>query len=241
MAQSAPPPRPRLVLVPPPSPLKSHDSVVAVLFSGRVARLLLPAAEASGLSPNQVTLLSLVSTLVAVPLISFGGPAGWLIAALLVQVGFIGDCLDGQLARATGKVSDFGRYLDSLTDLVKVFALISAMTLSLVRHGGGPPACALGALAFFGYLLCEYHVQLVRALPQRTQEDYERHAASWKARLAIGGQRIDVAFAIGEVLLTITLALAFARIRAGLVTLAIVTPVQFASYAVRFWKHRYSP
>src|ERR1051326_1567599 len=103
MAQNAPPPRQRLTLVPPPSPLKSHDSIVAVVFSGRVARMLLPYARSSGLSPNQVTLLSLAVTFLAAPFIAFGGPTAWLLAAILVQIGFIGDCLDGQLARATGR------------------------------------------------------------------------------------------------------------------------------------------
>jgi phosphatidylglycerophosphate synthase len=227
--------------VPPPSPLKSHDSIVAVLFAGRVSRLLIPVAESVGATPNQVTIASLLATLLAALLVAFGQPTAWIIGAILVQAGFVLDCLDGQLARATGKTSDFGRYLDSLTDLVKVFALISAMTVALVRHGAGIPACLLGALAFFGYLLCEYHVQLTRQLPQRSQDEYERTAAPWKSRLAIGGQKIDVAFGIGEVLMAITVALAFASLRAGLMMLVLVTPVQFASYTLRFWRHRYAP
>jgi hypothetical protein len=115
------------------------------------------------------------------------------------------------------------------------------MTLSLLRHGSGTAVCALGALAFFGYLLCEYHTQIVRQLPQRSQEEYERQAAPWKSRLMIGGQTIDLAFAIGEVLMTITVALLFGRPGVGLAVLVLITPVQFLSYALRFWKHRYAP
>jgi len=215
--------------------------VVAVLFAGRVARWLIPRARQAGLSPNQVTIGSLVVTLLAAAFIAFGQRPAWIAAALLVQVGFVLDCLDGQLARASGKVTDMGRYLDSLTDLVKVFALISAMTLALLRRREGAAVCVLGAAAFFGYLLCEYHVQLVRQLPQRSQEEYERQAAPWKAKLRFGGQTIDLAFAIGEVLMVITASLLVGRLRAGLVLLMIVTPIQFASYAHRFWKHRYAP
>jgi phosphatidylglycerophosphate synthase len=241
MSQSVPPSRAELFLLPPASLLKSHDSIVAVLFAGRVARLLVPAARRGEISPNQVTLASLALTLLAAVLVAFGQRTAWIVAAILIQVGFVLDCLDGQLARATGKTSDFGRYLDSLSDLVKIFALVSAMTVSVVRAGAGPAACVLGALAFFGYLLCEYHVQVVRQFPQRSQEDYESRTAPWKSRLAVGGQRIDFAFAIGEVLLTITLALCLGRIRAGLVALMLITPIQFLSYAFRFWKHRYWP
>ena len=215
--------------------------MVAVLFAGRVARWLIPSARSAELSPNQVTAASLVMTLAAAALIAFGGRPAWVAAAVLIQVGFVLDCLDGQLARVSGNVTDLGRYLDSLTDLVKVFALISAMTLALVRHREGVAMCALGAAAFFGYLLCEYHVQLVRQFPQRSQEEYERLAAPWKAKLRFGGQAIDLAFAIGEVLMLITVSLLAGRPRAGLLALALVMPLQFASYARRFWKHRYAP
>jgi phosphatidylglycerophosphate synthase len=225
----------------PSSTLKSHDSIVAVLYAGRLARALVPLARAADLSPNQVTIASLGITLLAAALVAFGGRSAWIAAGILVQAGFVLDCLDGQLARATGRVSDFGRYLDSLTDLVKIFCLISAMTLALLRHGNGSAVCALGATAFFGYLLCEYHTQLVRQFPQRSQEDYERHAASWKPLLAVGGQKIDLAFAIGEVLMAITVALVTGRLLAGLAALVVVTPIQFASYALRFWRHRYAP
>jgi len=56
-----------------------------------------------------------------------------------------------------------------------------------------------------------------------------------------GGQKIDLAFAIGEVLMTITIALVTGHLVAGLLVLMLVTPAQFVSYAVRFWRHRYTP
>jgi len=232
--------RPTLRLVP-RSPLKGHDSIVAVLFAGRVARWLIPHAARAEVTPNQVTMASLAVTLLAALSIAFGGRIAWVVAAVLIEVGFVLDCLDGQLARATDRTSDFGRYLDSLTDLVKVFALICAMTLALLRHGEGVAVCALGALAFFGYLLCEYHTQLVRQFPQRSQEEYERTAAPWKSRLAVGGQSIDLAFAIGEVLAAISISLACGRPGLGLAALVSITPIQFVVYSWRFWRHRYSP
>ena len=220
--------------------LKEHDSLVAALFAGRTARRLIPAARALGLSPTAVTMLSFATTLVAAALVAGRPFAGaGIVAAILVEVGFLLDCLDGQLARATGRASDFGRYVDSLTDLVKVFALVVALTASARAGGAGEGVFLLGAAAFFGYLLCEYHVQLVRQMPQRSQAEYETAAAPWKARLRIGEQKVDLAFAIGEVLATIALAAALDRPSAGLAVLAVATPVQYASYAVRFWRHRY--
>jgi len=230
-------PNPRPV---PTSALKSHDSIVAVLFTGRIAQRLIPLAKQMEVTPNQITMTSLGVTVFAALFVAFGRRPGWMFAAIVIQAAFVLDCLDGQLARTTGRASDFGGYLDSLTDLVKVFVMIAAMTVALVRQDGGVIACALGALAFFGYLLCEYHTQLVRQLPQRSADDYEREAAPWKSKLAIGGQKIDLAFAIGEVWMTLSVALALGRPRAGLVALLVVTPIQFTSYFFRFWRHRYA-
>jgi archaetidylinositol phosphate synthase len=48
-------------------------------------------------------------------------------AAVLVQLKTVLDNADGQLARLTGRVSDFGRYLDSECDLVVNAALFAAL------------------------------------------------------------------------------------------------------------------
>jgi CDP-alcohol phosphatidyltransferase-like enzyme len=48
-------------------------------------------------------------------------------AALLVQLKTVLDNADGQLARMTGRVSDFGRYLDSECDLLVNAALFAAL------------------------------------------------------------------------------------------------------------------
>jgi hypothetical protein len=51
----------------------------------------------------------------------------YIVAALLVQLKTVLDNADGQLARLTGKVSAFGRYLDSECDLLVDAALFAAL------------------------------------------------------------------------------------------------------------------
>src|SRR6185503_793923 len=102
--------------------LKDHDSIVAVLFASRVAVALLPLARGAGISPNAITGASFVLASLAAVLLAAGGWGGTV--ATLVLAGFVLDCLDGTLARATARSSDFGRWLDSITDLVKVYALV---------------------------------------------------------------------------------------------------------------------
>jgi phosphatidylglycerophosphate synthase len=56
-------------------------------------------------------------------------------AALLVQLKTVLDNADGQLARLTGRVSAFGRYLDSECDLLVHAALFAALRTPLAALG----------------------------------------------------------------------------------------------------------
>ncbi|HVS86347.1 MAG TPA: CDP-alcohol phosphatidyltransferase family protein [Gaiellaceae bacterium] len=58
----------------------------------------------------------------------------WLAAAVFV-VGSILDILDGALARAGGKTTPFGAFLDSTTDRVGEGAMLAAIGLVLARQG----------------------------------------------------------------------------------------------------------
>lgn len=107
-------------------PLTVANAAVARPLSWALARM--------GLSPNQVTLLSLF--------VSFGGlvlvaEGSWLLGALgavLVYVGLILDHADGQVARRTGKGSLFGMYLDSTLDRVIEAGMFVALIVAGVRR-----------------------------------------------------------------------------------------------------------
>lgn len=93
------------------------------------AAVLVYLLKGTPLTPNQVTFLSLL-----VALIGYGVFVGWrsywggVAGALLVELAFILDCTDGQLARIKGKTSAVGGYLDFLMDEVKAVALVAALS-----------------------------------------------------------------------------------------------------------------
>jgi archaetidylinositol phosphate synthase len=79
---------------------------------------------ALGVPPPAVVLLAAATGIAgAVEL----GRGHLVIAAVLVQLKTVLDNADGQLARLTGRVSDFGRYLDSECDLLVNAALFAAI------------------------------------------------------------------------------------------------------------------
>ncbi|MCS6914306.1 MAG: CDP-alcohol phosphatidyltransferase family protein [Myxococcales bacterium] len=86
--------------------------------------LLLP----TGVTPNQVTFASAAVALGAdAVLLLWRGWHGLLVAALLVQLAFVLDCVDGQLARIRGTASAVGGLLDFLMDEIKAVCLVAAV------------------------------------------------------------------------------------------------------------------
>ncbi|MDQ2968364.1 MAG: CDP-alcohol phosphatidyltransferase family protein [Actinomycetota bacterium] len=89
----------------------------------------------------------------------------WL-GALVFVVGSILDILDGALARAGGKTTPFGSFLDSTTDRVGEGAMLGAIALIFARHGN---EVALGAAiaAIAGSFLVSYTRAKAEALGLR--------------------------------------------------------------------------
>jgi CDP-diacylglycerol--glycerol-3-phosphate 3-phosphatidyltransferase len=89
----------------------------------------------------------------------------WL-AAVVFVIGSILDILDGALARAGGKTTPFGSFLDSTTDRVGEGAMLGAIALIFSRHGN---EVALGATiaAIAGSFLVSYTRAKAEALGLR--------------------------------------------------------------------------
>ena len=78
----------------------------------------------------------------------------WLGAVVFV-IGSVLDILDGALARAGGKATPFGAFLDSALDRVGEGAMLGSIALVFARHGNTVAlACAIAAIA--GSFLVSY-------------------------------------------------------------------------------------
>jgi len=106
-----------------------------------LSKLLVPVLARTGIAPPLVVLANAVIGLVAA-LALFRGEL--LAAALLLQLKTLLDNSDGELARATGRVTLTGRYLDTICDLV-----VNAVLFAALAHVTGHlllAACSFGAL-----------------------------------------------------------------------------------------------
>jgi CDP-diacylglycerol--glycerol-3-phosphate 3-phosphatidyltransferase len=109
-------------------------------------------------TPNALTTAGVTLCLAAAALVLFENRNGILVywlAALVFVVGSVLDILDGALARAGGKTTPFGAFLDSTTDRVGEGAMIGAIGLIFARHGN-EVALAFAMAAIAGSFLVSY-------------------------------------------------------------------------------------
>jgi len=112
-----------------------------ILWNRFVARpiaavLLVPLAK-TRITPNQITFASLLTFVVAAVLLALQPGHPWLIGAICVlELSYVLDCVDGQLARLRHRSSPVGAHLDFLMDELKAFLLVAACGVRLWRADG---------------------------------------------------------------------------------------------------------
>jgi phosphatidylglycerophosphate synthase len=97
-----------------------------------LAAVLLVPLEKSSVTPNQVTFASLVVFAAGVAvLVAMPGIRGLALGVLVIELSYVLDCVDGQLARLRGTSSPIGAHLDFLMDELKAFLLVAAAGVRL--------------------------------------------------------------------------------------------------------------
>ncbi len=101
----------------------------------------------TGLSPNTFTILSLVPATIMGYFFYTGNV--WLGLLFFIVTSFV-DVIDGSVARATGKVSVFGKVLDHTIDRYTEFILIGGIVM------GGLASFFSGCFAISGMIMASY-------------------------------------------------------------------------------------
>jgi len=81
-------------------------------------------------TPNMITTLSLISTLIGIKYIYEGH---YKIGAILYNIGYFFDCMDGNYARTYNMTSDFGDYYDHIGDTIKIIFLLICLYLLKIK------------------------------------------------------------------------------------------------------------
>jgi CDP-diacylglycerol--glycerol-3-phosphate 3-phosphatidyltransferase len=130
-------------------------SVVSPALRQRVRDLATPVARALGrlgLTPNALTVIGFLGTCVAA---YAAATQAWLVAGLLVLAFGIFDLFDGTLARATGRVTKFGAFLDSTLDRAGEAIVYVGIAIGCIA-GGFDLGAVLAASAMAAAFMVSY-------------------------------------------------------------------------------------
>jgi phosphatidylglycerophosphate synthase len=156
------------------------------------AVVIVPLARTS-VTPNQITLLTLPVFLAGAALIAFRPGWGSLVAGVgILELSYVLDCADGQLARLKGTSSPVGAHLDFLMDELKAFALVAAVAVRLwqpahearwLLEGLGALVAVAGAISLTTFVRRPEYAAATGAAVNKGTGDYgEGFAAAAPAR-----------------------------------------------------------
>jgi phosphatidylglycerophosphate synthase len=127
---------------------KKRDNFWTEWVSRPPAAVLVYILKNTGITPNQVSFLAIgVALAGCATLVLWRTWLGLVVAGLVLQLAYVIDCVDGQLARTKNLASPVGALLDFMLDEVKAFAVISCASVRLWWTGGFDPKWLLIGLA----------------------------------------------------------------------------------------------
>ena len=127
--------------------VKSVDGLFASHVAGPIAFRIVEWTIATPVTPNQVTALSFLAIAGAAFAAARGSFAANLLAVVLIQISFVLDMVDGQLARARGTGSAYGALLDELSDRIGETLLYAGVAVGAAAADGGTWPLAYAAIA----------------------------------------------------------------------------------------------
>lgn len=113
----------------------------------RLARVLIKPLGSTPVHPNHLTTVSLLFGIAAALMFAFGGTEMNALAALMFVLAVFMDHTDGELARLTGKTSDFGHNYDFIVGGINYTLLFISIGYGLWQQTGESWPLVLGLLA----------------------------------------------------------------------------------------------
>ncbi len=123
---------------------------------GRVKKVFEPIALAMGrigLTPNGLTLIGFAITVIGSILV---GLQAWVVGGLVVFAGGVFDMFDGTLARATGKASKLGAFMDSTFDKAGEIIVFLGILAGMQAAGAADVPVLVAAAAMGASIMVSY-------------------------------------------------------------------------------------
>jgi phosphatidylglycerophosphate synthase len=131
----------------------STDGIVDVYFNRPVGRYLSKILIHTPITPNQISILSMLIGLGAAWFFESGFYTAAVWGAVLLQISAIVDCVDGDIARILFKESRLGKWLDMAVDQVVHIAVFAGVAVGLARQDSPAPELVLGISTVVGVVI----------------------------------------------------------------------------------------
>ncbi len=119
------------------------------------------------ISPNQISLLSFLISMLAAGLFAVGGYPALFLGGFLAQFGSVVDGCDGEVARLKFQSSDFGKWFDAVLDSYADAFLLFGLTWHAYADRTESLVLFIGFLAIIGSFLLSYTADKYDALMSR--------------------------------------------------------------------------
>lgn len=133
--------------------VKGADGFFTTFFVSTYSRFIARWAARRGLTPNQVTLISIALGLLSAGAFATGTRWGAIAGAVLIYFAFVFDCVDGQLARYARKFGVLGAWLDATFDRFKEYAVFVGLAVGATVSGQFGDGEAIWILALMALAL----------------------------------------------------------------------------------------
>ena len=100
-----------------------------------IAKQIVRLLQNTPITPNQVTYFSVLLGFASGYAFSFASPASLFLGGILLEATLVLDCVDGQLARAKGMASEWGRLIDGIAGYFAYLAVIWGLIIGFPQYG----------------------------------------------------------------------------------------------------------
>lgn len=115
--------------------VKGADGFFTTYFVSTYSRFIARWAARRGLTPNQITLISIFLGLLAAGAFATGTRVGAITGGVLIYFAFVFDCVDGQVARYARQFGVLGAWLDATFDRFKEYAVFVGLAVGATVSG----------------------------------------------------------------------------------------------------------
>ena len=141
----------------PPSRIKKvHENFLARITYRKISEPIAVLLSKTPITPNQVSFISIMSSVIAGIFFSLGEWKHLAIGCLFLQLTFLMDHVDGNLARYANKSSAFGNWVDEISNKLHKFFFVIGLSIGVFRLTNNYLYLVLGSIAIFNWFFAAY-------------------------------------------------------------------------------------